>query len=212
MVELAVQKRETSGAHALRAQGLVPAVFYGRKEASTPIAVPLKAFDKVFKEAGETTVITLTGVGDKKDVLVHAVQTDPLSGTPIHIDFYVLEKGKKIRLSIPLEFSGAAPAEKAGAVIVKTMHEIEIEVIPQELPHTLVVDLGMLTEVGSHILARDIVLPPSASLKTTPDEIVVSATAFKEEVVNATAPAVPETVILTEEKKKERDAAKAEGE
>ena len=125
----------------LRKAGVVPAVFYGPKEGSTAISIEARKLERVWKEAGETTIITLKGIGEDKDTLIHDVQFHPVTGVLLHADFYVLEKGKKITINIPLEFEGAAPAEKAGHIITKVMHEIEIEVAPQELPQHLVVDL-----------------------------------------------------------------------
>jgi large subunit ribosomal protein L25 len=119
----------------------------------------------------------------------------------------VLEKGKKIKINVPLEFEGVAPAEKSGHIVVKTLHEVEIEVTPQELPHNLPVDLSKLSNVGDHIVASDITLPPSATLLTDADEIVASVKEFKEEKEEI-APA-PETVIIGEEKK-EGEAAEGE--
>lgn len=179
----------------IRKKGLVPAVFYGRTETPTSISVDAKKFDHVFREAGETTIVSLKGDGIEKDSLIHDVQVHPVTGKPMHADFYVLEKGKKITINIPLEFEGQAPAEKAGHIIVKAMHEIEIEVAPQELPKHLVVDLTKLASVGDHISASQIALPPSAELKTSADEIIVSVTEFKEEDLSAApAPVVPAEV------------------
>ena len=79
--------------------------------------------------------------------------------------------------------------------IVKALHEIEIEVAPAELPHNLPVDLSKLVTVGDHITAAQIPLPPSASLITEPEEILVSVTEFKEEKEEITP--APETVITT---------------
>jgi len=179
----------------IRKKGLVPAVFYGRAEAATPISVDALKFDRVFREAGETTIVTLKGSGIEKDTLIHDVQVHPVTGKPLHADFYVLEKGKKITINIPLEFEGVAPAEKAGHIIVKALHEVEIEVAPQELPKHLAIDLTKLENVGDHILASQIKLPPSAELKTHGDEIVASVTEFKEEKFEeAPAPVVPAEV------------------
>ncbi len=182
MLELSIQSRDAKETNDdIRASGRIPAVFYGPKEESTPIVIDAKVFGKLFKEAGETTIIKLKGLGDEKDTLIHDVQMHPVTDMPLHADFYVIEKGKKIEIAIPLEFVGAAPAEKLGHIVVKAMHEVEIEVTPAELPQYLEVDLSKLENVGDHIVASEIKLPPSASLKTDPDEIVASVTAFVEE-------------------------------
>ena len=195
MLALEVKPRGKESAEMLRKSGTVPAVFYGPKEESTAIAIDARKLEHVWKEAGETTIVTLKGIGEDKDTLIHDVQFHPVTSSLLHADFYVLEKGKKITIKVPLEFTGAAPAEKAGHIIVKAMHEVEIEVAPAELPHHLAVDLTKLATVGDHITASQIELPPSAALITSGDEIVASVTEFKEEKVELTP--APETVILT---------------
>lgn len=194
---------------ALRKRGAVPAVFYGPKQPATPIAVDALRLERVWKEAGETTVITLKGVGEDKDTLIHDAQFHPVTSKLLHVDFYVLEKGKKIKIKIPLVFEGVSPAEKAGHIIVKALHEIEIEVAPAELPHNLPVDLTKLENVADHITASDIKLPSSASLITSPGEIVASVTEFKEEPVEITP--APETIITTQMPAEGETPASAEG-
>jgi large subunit ribosomal protein L25 len=210
MLTLEVTARDShESPESLRARGAVPAVFYGPKEAATPIAIDQKKLAAVWKEAGETTIIKLTGAGGDKETLVKDVQFHPLSGQLLHADFYVLEKGKKVEITVPLHFEGDAPAEKQGHIISKALHEIEIEVAPAELPHSLTVDLSVLKDVGDHISAKDIVLPPSATLKTDADDIVASVTAFVEEKEEAPSPVVPAEIIG---EKKEGGEAPAEGE
>ena len=209
MIELSVvSRRPEDSVEALRASGSVPAVFYGPKEAATPVAIEARRFEKVFKDAGETTIVKLVGLGEAKDTLIHDVQIHPVTGTILHADFYVIEKGKKVTINVPLEFVGVAPAEKAGHIVVKALHEIEIEVAPAELPHHLEVDLSALENVGDHVLASQVKLPPSAELITDGDEIVASITEFVEEKAEITpvdVSAIPasEVAAPTDEKKGE---------
>lgn len=190
MLVLDVQARDmTETPDALRARGVVPAVSYGPKDAPTHFVVDTKKVQKLWKEAGETTMVTLKGVGADKDVLIHDVQVHPLSGVVSHVDFYVVEKGKKVEVEVPLEFVGAAPAEKAGLIVTKALHEIEIEVDPRELPHHLPVDVSGLSSVGDHITAGDVKLPPSAKLLTDSHEIVASVIEPKIEKEETAAPA-----------------------
>ena len=59
MLSLSVKERDTKEKpETLRKKGFLPAVFYGRKTQSTPIAVSLIDFKKVFKKAGESGVVT----------------------------------------------------------------------------------------------------------------------------------------------------------
>src|SRR3989338_7906616 len=203
MLTVEVEKREMKESpEALRKRGAMPAVFYGPKEGATAVAINALKFEKVWREAGETTVVVLKGIGEEKEVLIHDVQFHPVTSSLLHADFYVLEKGKKIKIKVPLVFTGSAPAEKAGHILVKALHEVEIEVAPAELPHNLPVDVSILANIGDHINAGQISLPPSAKLITGAKDIVVSITEFKE---------VKEEVPVVAEAAQSAEGAPAEG-
>src|SRR3989344_3240258 len=192
MITLEVQERGKGMADTVRQGGFIPAVVYGRTEAATSLSIDERKLEKVWKEAGHTSVVTLEGAGEKKETLIKEVQVHPVSGRLVHADFYALEKGKKVKISVPLSFVGEAPAEKTGNILVKALHQIEIEVAPQDLPHSLPVDISKLTNVGDHILASQVALPASAMLITNGAETIVSVRAFveeKEAVVSAPTPA-----------------------
>lgn len=208
MLELEIKPRGDASTDDLRAQGVMPAVLYGPKESATPIAIDQRKFERLFKEAGETTLVKLKGIGDDKDTLIHDVQWHPVTDKPLHADFYVLEKGKKVTLNIPLEFVGSAPAEKLGHIVTKVLHEVEIEVAPHEIPQHLEVDISKLENVGDHVVAKEIKLPASATLKTNPEEILVSITAFVEEKPLETEVKLAEVVG---EAKEGEEGAPAEG-
>ena len=182
MLTLEVKNREAGeSADTLRESGFVPAVVYGHREESRSLTIDGKKLEHVWKTAGHTSLVRLAGIGEEKDTLIKDIHMHPVTGRILHADFYALEKGKKIQIAVPLEFVGEAPAEKAGHIIVKTLHHIEIEVAPQELPHNLPVDLAKLVEVGDHIAASQIALPSSATLITHGEDIIASVTAFIEE-------------------------------
>lgn len=166
----------------VRKEGEVPAVFYGPKEGTQSISVDEIKFMKVYEEAGESSVVTLRGDGAEHEVLIHDIQFDPIKGRPLHIDFYVIEKGKKVTVHVPLEFEGSAPAEKTlGGVLVKVLHELEIEAMPKDLPHELVVDISSLVDFDSVIHAKDIKLPSGVTLISDEEETIALVQAPKEE-------------------------------
>lgn len=186
----------------LRKGGKMPAVYYGKKQASTPITVSAVEFSKVLKKAGESTVVTLKTPKGDMDSLIYGVDRDPVSDTIRHADFYVFEKGQKIKVKIPLEFTGVSPAVKElGGVLVKVLREVEVEAAPKDLPHVLHVDIASLITFGSQVLAKDIAIPTGVTLIAKPDEVVASVYEPKEEVVEE-AP-VDLTKIEVEKKGKE---------
>jgi large subunit ribosomal protein L25 len=209
-MELTVTKREKKSPKNLRKEGILPAVIYGRKEESTPISVNRKDFEKLFRAAGESTVITLTGLGSEKDALIHEVDFDPVLGTPIHADFYAIEKGQTVTVSVPIEFDGVSPAVKElGGILVKVMHELEIEVLPKELPHAFHVDISTLKTLDDQILIKDLKLPPSAIVTLDLDEVVAMISIAQDEPINE-APMDLSQIEVEKKGKKEEETPAAE--
>lgn len=184
----------------------MPAVFYGPKEAATSITVPVKLFSQVWKAAGESTVVRLLGIGEPKDVLIHDVDVDPVSGAPRHADFYVMEQGKQVTVSVPLAFAGEAPAvRELGGVLVKVLHELEIQALPKDLPHEISVDISVLKDFDSQIHVKDVILPEGVEVTAVPEEVVALATEAKEEgETSAEAPSL-ESIEVAQKGKKEAD-------
>lgn len=206
VVTLEATKRETSKSArlALRKEAMIPAVVYGKKEASTPIAISVINFKKVWEEAGESTVVTLNGFGKSVDVLIQEVAIDHVSGLPVHVDFYAIEADKMVEVEVPLDYVGESPAVKLlGGNLVKVLHEVTIEALPKNLPHNIEVDISSLETFDSQILAKDLKLSPGVTLITNPEEVVAlvaEVTEEKEEEVVA-----PDLSAIEVEKKGKTD-------
>ncbi len=213
-MDLAVKPREIFGkkVRALRRDGLVPAELYGHGIKNLHLAVGAKELDKVAKEAGTTTVVTLVLNTEKHSALIHDISRNYLTGTIDHIDFYQVRMDEKLTAKVLLEFVGESPAVKAfGAIINKSMSEIEVEALPQNLPHNLVVDLSTLDELNKSIYVRDIVVPKGVEILVDMETAVATATPpVEEEVVEAPVADVSAVKVETEEKKAERVAEKTE--
>jgi large subunit ribosomal protein L25 len=194
----------------IRKAGKIPAVFYGKKEASTPISIPKIDFLKVWKEAGESSVVTLETPDGVKESLIHDVDVDPVSGAPRHADFYIFEKGHKVEVNLPIEFDGVSPAVKdLGGTLVKVLHELAVEAMPKDLPHNITIDIGSLANFGDQILAGDIKLPSGVELKAGPEEVVATVSAPREEKEEEAAPIDLSSI---EVEKKGKEEGEGEGE
>ena len=209
MITLQVEKRDAkANLDTIRKTGMMPAVFYGKKEKSTSIQLPFAIFEKTLKDAGESTILHLKGQGIDVDVLIHDVDLDPVTDKPRHADFYAIEKDKKLEIKVPLEFTGVSGAVKdLGAVLVKVAHELEIEALPKDLPHSVSVDLSLLAKFDDVIKVHDLKLPMGVTAKAKADEIVASVYEPKEEVE-----AAPVDLAAIEVEKKGKEAKEgAEG-
>jgi large subunit ribosomal protein L25 len=191
----------------IRKAGKVPAVFYGKKEASTPISIPETDFLKVWKEAGESSVVTLETSKGNKESLIQDVDIDPVSGAARHADFYVFEKGHKLEVELTIEFIGISPAVKdLGGALVKVLHESKVEAMPKDLPHDIKIDISSLINFGDQILAKDIKLSPNIRRMENPEEVVALISAPREEKEEEVAP--PDlSQIEVEKKGKEEEPA-----
>jgi len=184
-ITITIAERKDAKLNALRAEGNIPAVFYGPQEEATAMSLNTKDFDALWKEAGESTIIVLKGIGEDKEALIKDVQWHPITDEVMHVDFYAIERGKLLTVSVPLEFVGEAPAEKLGGNVNKVMHELELEVKPSEIPQHIDVDLTKLEDLSSTITVGDLTLPPSATPTFELTDAVASISEAVEEDLDA---------------------------
>ena len=162
------------------------------------------------KQAGESTIISLDLGGKGQDVLVHEVQVDPISGAPIHVDFYVVSQDKELEVAVPLIFEGVSPAVKElGGSLVKVIHELEIRALPKNLPHDIKVDISSLVTLDSQILIKDLKLPTGVVSVLDLDEVVAAITEAGEEVAPEAAPIDLSAIEVEKKGKQETDEAEA---
>ncbi len=208
MLSLSVKTRKAGDdLETLREEGYIPAVFYGKKQESTSIAIKETEFRKVFKEAGESTVVTLKTEDGEMDTLIHEVDFNAVTGAPVHADFYVFDKDKKMEVEVPVEFIGEAPALKAGLLVVKTMHQIKVEALPTAIPHAIEVDVTRLEKDGDVVAIKDLPEMKGVKFLGNPDETIASVQTPKEEKEE-----VPVDLSAIEVEKKGKEANVGEGE
>ncbi len=206
---LEAQKRDIKeNLNNLRKGGFIPAVVYGPKQEALSIKINTIAFLKAYREAGESTVVELSVDGDTHEVLIQEVDREAIKGSVLHADFYAIEKGKKVSVHVPLEFVGEAPAEKLGGVVVKVMHEIEVEAMPKDLPHEIEVSIESLVDMDSQIHASDLKMPNGVTLISEPEEVIVLIQAQREEEEEPSVEFDPNAIQTESEVKKSESADK----
>jgi large subunit ribosomal protein L25 len=193
--ELKANLREATGREVekLRAENFLPAVVYGHGFANQNIVLKNSDFERVFRTAGESSLIDLI-VGEEKPikVLIHDLQNDPITGFPIHVDFYKVNMDEKIKTEVEIVFVNESPAVKdLGGVLIKTLEELYIECLPGDLIHNLEVDLSALKQIGDVIRVADLKIPANILVLTNPENPVVLVEELKLEVFKEETPAVP---------------------
>lgn len=176
-LKLAVETRDrlgTTGAHALRAAGKIPAVVYGHGTVPDHIALDAHAFGELLHRAGRNAIITLTGGPKLQTALVREVQTHPVTRRIVHADLQRVSADEMIGARLSIVTVGVAEGVRtSGAVMDVIVHEIEVEGPASKIPENLEVDVTALG-VHEHVTAGEIALPAGFKLLTPPETVVVA--------------------------------------
>jgi large subunit ribosomal protein L25 len=187
-IKIDVIKRDTRGkgpAGRLRKEGAIPAVVYSG-EINAALSVPPESL-KVLRSIhfSESTILDMeiTG-GDSREsipVLIKDLQFNPLNEAVTHIDFFKVSMKEKIKVHVPVVLKGEAKgAKEEGGVLTHTLHEIEIEGLPLDVPEHIDLDISELT-IGHSIHVGNIELPDTLKMITDPQETVVALVTKQEE-------------------------------
>ena len=207
-----IRKEEKPGA--LRNKGFLPAVLYGPKIENFSLQMNEKEFEKIFKEAGESSLIKLKIDENEFLVLIHDSQKDPLKGNFIHIDFYQPALDEETEATVPLEFVGEAPAVKELAgTLVKNIKELEVKALPQNLPHDIKVNVENLKTFEDSIAIKDLKIPEGVKILKEPEEVIALVTPpekVEEELEKPVEEKVEEVEKVGEKEKEEKKEEKKE--
>lgn len=158
LIEASPREIKGKAVRTLRGQGQLPAVLYGHNVAAQSLAVPASSFNKVFKEAGESTIVKLKVNGSEPvNVLIQDVQRHNTLDQITHVDFYQVNMNEKLKAKVPLVFVGESQAVKAqGGTLVHVFSEVEVESLPADLPHEIQVDISGLNAFEDVVRIKDL--------------------------------------------------------
>lgn len=189
----------------------MPAVIYGHDFKPLSIQIPAREFEKVYLEAGESTVVYLKVSGQDYPTIIKDVVRDPLSDKFLHADFQKIRLDEKIHAKIQLNFVGESPAVSGlGGILVKNISEIEVEGLPQDLSHQIDVEISSLKEFKDQILVKDLPISSNLEVKISPEAIValIQEPISEEELkaqLKTPAVAAPEEVEVIKKEKPEEE-------
>ncbi|MFZ3068942.1 MAG: 50S ribosomal protein L25 [Microgenomates group bacterium] len=171
----------------LRRTGVIPANLFGKTIESQSIQVNGVEFNRIYKEAGETSLIYVNVEGEDKErpTLVTSVHFNPITGDKLHIDFHQVNLKEKVTANVPVEIIGESELVNSNeAVLSQSLNEIEIEALPTEIPESITFDISSLKAIGDHLLVSDAKVSADVEIKTDPEQMVVSLQEpMKEEVI-----------------------------
>lgn len=199
----------------LRAQGQVPAVFYGKRTSATNLEINAKELSSLIQHvSGENIVVDLEleqqGSKLKKLALLQDVQHDPMTGKILHVDLHEIAADEKIKAQVVVEARGESIGVKTfGGILENILRELHVECLPKDLPDKIEVDVTNLN-VGENIHVSEIPLPEGVQVLNAKDLVVfaVAAPAVEEEKP-ATEAVVTQPEVIKEKKPVEGAAAEA---
>ncbi|MEP7234590.1 MAG: 50S ribosomal protein L25 [Ignavibacteriota bacterium] len=184
-----------STAKELRRNGRVPGVLYGHGEASIPFHV--KALDlRPLIYTQETHIVNLNLDGKQTKSILREVQFDPLTDHVRHIDLIILHAGEKVKLDVPVSLSGTAAGAKDGGIIDFVRHKLTINVLPDQIPQHIEVDITGLT-IGHGIHIKDLPVKEGYTILGDENAVIVACVAPK--VVEDPVPGATNEVVEPEQ-------------
>jgi len=215
MFKLSAKIREDFG-KSLKNKDRIPSVVYGSGVKNLSLYVDYRKFEEVFKEVGESSLISLEIEGEKNErlVLIYEIQKDPVTDKFLHIDFYQASLKEEVEATVPLIFEGISPAVKdLEGTLIKDITEVEVKALPQNLPHDIKINIEGLKTFEDHISIKDLIVPKEVRILREPDEIVASITPpekVDEELAEAIEEKVEEVEEAEEKKEEEAEPSSAE--
>jgi len=175
-IALQAQKRDVTGkkVKALRREGKLPAVIYGKEIDATPIVLDYQDARQTLSEIGANTLISIDLDGEEHLALVREKQREVIRRNLLHVDFQAVSLDEEISTTVPVSVDGEAPAvSEFNALQVIELDELEVEAKAKDLPDVIIVDVSELTEIGDNILVGDLQISDNVRIINDPDDIVV---------------------------------------
>ena len=182
-MKLSVKKREIHGKKVknLRAQGLVPAVIYGKHVQAESISCVKNDLLKVYRTAWYSTPVELTGDVDHL-VLINSLQLDPVSDEIISADFLAVSRTEKVAAKIPVVTFGESQLEKLNeGKIMQIRDEVEVEALPQDLPSKFEIDISVLQTVNDVFFIKDLKVSDKVTILDDPELPILTVSVLSDE-------------------------------
>ena len=181
-VSLEVTKREVrprSLRNKLRHEGKVPAIVNGSQVDSTPIAVNAAELERLLRENGLNTVITMNLEGKKVNTLIKEFQSDTFTRALTHVEFISVDMNEETEVEAELTLVGDAAGVKAGGVLTQNLYSVVVSATPDKLPERIEVDVTGL-EIGDALTVGDLEKNDDYTIVTEAEEQIVAVAEAQE--------------------------------
>lgn len=175
-VSLAVEKREVrprSLRNKLRHEGKVPAIINGYQVESTPVAVSAAELEKILRDHGANTVITMDVDGKKVNTLIKETQADTFTRNLTHVEFLSVNMSEETEVEAEILLVGESVGAKSGGVVAQNLYSVVVSATPDKLPERIEVDITDLA-IGDALTVADLPKVDDYSIVTDGEEQIVA--------------------------------------
>lgn len=168
-----------SGSKAIRNEGNIPAVLYGKGSESISIVVnPTELREALSTDAGENTLLEMHIKDGDKEIkklsLLREVQMDYITNKSIHLDFMELDMNKSFSVKVPVKIIGKSiGVHEEKGLLEEVLREIEIECLPSDIPNVFEIDVTEL-HINDSIHVKDIEVSDNITVLDDPSSTVVT--------------------------------------
>lgn len=175
-VSLAVEKREVrprSLRNKLRHEGKVPAIINGYQVESTPVAVSAAELEKILRDHGANTVITMDVDGKKVNTLIKETQADTFTRNLTHVEFLSVNMSEETEVEAEILMVGESVGAKSGGVVAQNLYSVVVSATPDKLPERIEVDITDLA-IGDALTVADLPKVDDYTIVTDGEEQIVA--------------------------------------
>ncbi|KAF1293342.1 50S ribosomal protein L25/general stress protein Ctc [Candidatus Enterococcus leclercqii] len=175
-VSLTVEKRPVRPRflrNQLRHEGKVPAIINGYQVESTPIAVSAADLEKILREHGANTVITMNVDGKKVNTLIKQTQADTFTRALTHVEFLSVNMTEETEVEAEVLLVGESVGAKSGGVVAQNLYSVVVSATPDKLPERVEVDITNL-EIGDSLTVADLPKAADYTIVTDGEEQIVA--------------------------------------
>lgn len=205
-MKITVTSRQDKKAKDLRKEWLIPGIIYG-KHLKEPISIACNKNDfiKKYKEAGYSTPLTIEWDKLNQLVLIQDIQLDPVSDVLLHVDFLAINADEKVTTEIPLKLTGESSIEKLGEGKIQLLKDfIEVEALPQDLPHDIVIDISVIQHTHDVIFVKDLSIWNKVTILDDLEQPLVTVLSMDEETNDSATVSTDSVTPVKNEKKEEK--------
>lgn len=187
-IVLQADNREATGKNQvkkLRNEELVPGVIYAKNQENVNVQFTARDFEKVLRQAGTSTIITLDINGENKEVLIKDFQSHPYKNQFLHVDFQAIDQNQAIRVTVPVVLVNRDDMTEVTGVLVQNLDDVEVECLPKYIPQTADVDVKDM-QIGDNktIADLDIFANDDITILGDEEEVVCSLQEVSEEEID----------------------------